>query len=216
MHCSSLVRTLADVECDCNGHRVLLNLEFFLMFSMVYFGVYCCQEELQWGCKVSKADVGHLLPAFCLSHAPPGVRHGLFLKVTFLWSGYTEQHQQLFYLVKVILPDENYGWGKKWWIVFPSVCVTILPKAIWPHFTARQRELPSRSWIHLIVQILFVLSQAQMLPFCLLRQEDLPIPHMRVLTWAQRKHYLILTCIIFNSCTALAKQESDQNVAHCF
>lgn len=79
MHCGSLVRMLADVECDCNGHRALLNLwEFFLMFSVVYFGVRCCQEDLQWGCKVSKADVGCLLSAFCLSHAPPGVRHGFW------------------------------------------------------------------------------------------------------------------------------------------
>lgn len=138
MHCSRLVRLLAEVECVCNGHRVLLNLGgFFLMFSMVYFGVHCCQEMLQQVCKISKAHVGHFLPAFCLSHASPGVTHGFWVLP---FCGLGIQNSISSYLVKVILPDENYGLGKEWWIVFPSVCVTSLPKAIWPHFIARQRE----------------------------------------------------------------------------
>lgn len=211
MHCSSLLRTLTDVECDCNGHRVLLSLgEFFLMFSMVYFGLYCCQEELQWGWKFSKADVGHLPPAFFLFAAVPAIRHGFwglhFCRLVI-------ENNISSYLVNVNFQMKIMAEARSDELFFP-LCMWQVSPRLAGHTS--QRELPSHSQSHLLVQVLLVLSQAQMLSICLLRQEDLPVPHMHVLTWTQRKHYLILTCIRFNSCTASAKQESDQNVAHCF
>lgn len=69
-----------------------------------------------------------------------------------------EQRQQLFYMVEVILPDKHYDWVKARWVVFLHVFVTSLPKAIWPRFTAQQKELLSHSQIHPIVQVHLVLS----------------------------------------------------------
>jgi len=66
--------------------RVLLNLgELFFVWSLVYFGVCCCQEVLQQGHKVFKADVGCLHLEFCLSHSPPGVRHDFWGLLSAVW-----------------------------------------------------------------------------------------------------------------------------------
>lgn len=78
-----------------NEHRVLLNRgEFFLMLSMVYFGHYCCQEELQWGWKVYRQMQGilHQHFAYLLQH----LLQTWLLRARFLQFGSTEQHQQLF------------------------------------------------------------------------------------------------------------------------
>lgn len=71
---------LADVECDCNGHRALLNLGgFFLMFNIAHFGVCCCQEELRWAvrflrqmCYVFYQDFAYLMHYLVLDVASKG------------------------------------------------------------------------------------------------------------------------------------------------
>lgn len=139
------------------------------VFLMLYFGICCCQEELQCVHKVSQADVGCLQPSTAIIFLISCTTwcQTWPLRATFLQSAYMERCQQLFYLVKIILPNKNDGRGKEQWIVFLHVCVTSLPKGIWPHFTAQLRELPSRSQIQPVVQVLLMLSQAKILPFCL-------------------------------------------------
>lgn len=137
MHCSSLLRTLTDVECDCNGHRVLLNLgEFFLMFSMVYFGLYCCQEELQWGWKVSKADVGHLPPAFCLTAAAPAIRHGFW---GFHFCSLVLQNNTSSYLVQVKFQMKTVAEAKSDGLFFP-LCVWQVSPRLAGHTSQCSRE----------------------------------------------------------------------------
>lgn len=183
------------------------------MFRLLYFGICCCQEELQRVHKVSKADAGCLQPSFSLSHAPPGVRHGLWglpFCSLLIWNGVSSYFiwWKLSCQIRIMAEARSNGLFFSMWQVCPRLSGHTSQHS-WENF-------PLAHKFSQLSKFFSCCPKLKYFPFVFKKGRKNCQFHTCVLTLGRRKRYLILTCIIFNSCTSSAKQESDQNIAHCF